>query len=245
MGEQTTSDTGASPQEDRSRGSSTCWPAKQGPSPTPRAALCIKPRPAQRAHRRRVLPPPAPLALVLVGQHGPGAGLAADGDVAAGVQVVDGHALATRRGGGWENGLRWCRVRAAQAGMGRQAKAGSGRGARTERSRRLTMTRRKFQTSAEEMLDSGLYLRGRAAARASSRGFTAGRSLMLQAQAVGRAGNHMPSNLSRRTRVHHGPAPASPAPLPPHLMREPAPPSTPSNTGSTSTTGTAMRVPGD
>ena len=45
------------------------------------------------AHRRGVLPPPAPLALRLVGQHGAGAWLAADADVAAGVQVVHGHAL--------------------------------------------------------------------------------------------------------------------------------------------------------
>jgi hypothetical protein len=39
-----------------------------------------------------VLPPPAPLALVLVGQHGARARLAADADVAARVQLVGGHA---------------------------------------------------------------------------------------------------------------------------------------------------------
>ena len=39
------------------------------------------------------LPPPATLALVLVGQDRPRAGLAADGDKPAGVQLVDGHIL--------------------------------------------------------------------------------------------------------------------------------------------------------
>jgi hypothetical protein len=40
-----------------------------------------------------ILPPPAALALVLVGQHGLGAGLAADGDEPLRVQLVDRHLL--------------------------------------------------------------------------------------------------------------------------------------------------------